>query len=157
MSEKFKAWEMRIASLGLGAPFGGKIEDKDIALVAVKSNPSSLSQVSDELKNDIEIVLESVKKCGDSLQYASKELKKNKQVVIAAAKQHYFSLDYADEEIKNDREIFLEELIKIDVGTLENADYELKNDKSFILEAMKQNPNSFSYASYEMQNILEKK
>jgi hypothetical protein len=74
--------------------------DKDILLLAVKSNPKALMLIEESMKDDEEIVLEAVKKNGMALQYAHSIMKNNENVVLEAVKQNGLALQYATDRIK---------------------------------------------------------
>lgn len=112
--------------------------DKDVALVMVKSKGLYLRSVSKNFRDDKEIVLEAVNESGYALKYASDTLKNDPEIIRVALQNNGEALMYAPPNFKNDEETVLL-AIKNSAYALNYASEMLRNNKGFAIKAMREN------------------
>jgi len=78
--------------------------DREIVYEAISRNAHSLEYASDDLKNEKELVLLAVKKDGTSLKNAPMKFRADKQVVMEAVKQTANAFRYASDELRHEKE-----------------------------------------------------
>jgi hypothetical protein len=66
-----------------------------------------MQDATDELKSNREIMMIMVEQDGSTLEYASDNLKNDKELVLCAVKEYSGALRFASDELKNDQEIIL--------------------------------------------------
>lgn len=76
--------------------------DRDVAIAAIRKDPSAASLVPSALWSDKAVVLEAVKVRGQLLQKAVPALQDDKDVVLAAVGQHFHALQWASARLKKD-------------------------------------------------------
>lgn len=110
--------------------------DRTFVLQSVKSYGNNLQYVSDEFKNDRKIVLAAIQDDGTAIQYASEILRNDKEIVLQAISRNANAYKYISEELKNDRQIVL---IAFQHGSVfQYIPEELKLDREIVLIAMQQ-------------------
>jgi len=143
---------------------------KCIKYGAKQNNFNFLYYISDRLKNDKEIAMLTVKTNGCSLNKFSENIRSNKEIIIEAIKQDPFAMIYISDKIKNNSEFiihciqnynvypylpskisqvkkFVLAAIKIKGDYFQNLPYGLQNDKEIALEAIKKDGLNISYIS----------
>ena len=139
-------------------------ENKDVALQAVKIDPSIFKDLPKILRAEYQIALASINNQSDdddndivklNMQYISLHLLSDKDFIIEIIyKIGGKLLKYASQELKADREIVLA-AIKNHGCSLEYASEELKTDREVVLAAIKNNGESLKYASEELKTDRE--
>lgn len=126
------------------------LNDKEIAIEAVKNDGDSLEYVEETLKNDKNVVIEAVKNKGNSLKFAGETLKNDKDVIIEAICQNINAFEFVDMKFKED-DNFMKDAIIICKGGLKYASEKLKNDRDFVINLVKVNGTELAYAGKELQ------
>lgn len=124
------------------------LSDPEVMLLAIKRDPNSIREASEELQADREFMLEAVKQDGRALRYASRELLGDKEIVLAAVKQDGWAL-MSSAMFCSDRDVVLA-AVKQDGKVLRFASEELKNDPSVAFEAMKNDVYACRYVGKEL-------
>lgn len=134
--------------------------DKDLCKEALYKNGNLLKYVAEELRDDKELVRIAVRQSGSSLEYAGTKLKNDKEIVMLSLSEYSNSLAFVSKELLMDKDVA--------ILALENDKYseerdfiameyltEFQNDKEFMMFAIKQNSNSFIFASDTLKKDKE--
>jgi hypothetical protein len=81
--------------------------DKEVVLTAVSSYGRALSFADEELKDDFEIVMEAVRNNGTAVKFASKRLKQNPKICLAAIEQSRAAYRDLDPSMKTQLDVWL--------------------------------------------------
>lgn len=106
---------------------------KQYALLAVQSMPTSLKYVSNNLKDDKDVVLAAIN-TEDSegvLEYASSRLRDDYDLVYKAVSVDALNLEFASDRLRDDKTIVMAALKKFG-GVLEDASERLQKDPELI-------------------------
>jgi len=152
------------------------LNDSEIAKNILKIKPASITQISDELKDNNEVVIEAIKKNGLLLKYVSNRLKDDDGFVSLAIEQNANALMHASERLQNDYDIlkltvkcdyrrfqYMPEIIKTSkkiiiyvigksADMIKYVDPTILNDKSFILELLSINVGIYEFLTAEQKN-----
>jgi hypothetical protein len=109
--------------------------DRDTALVMVKSVRTNLRLLNDELKDDKEFILEALQH-GDVLEYASERLRDDSDIVHLAIKNKPKAIAYASDRFKKDKKLMLQ-LVNENNYVIVDIHSDLMNEAYFLLDCWK--------------------
>ncbi|EFC43952.1 hypothetical protein NAEGRDRAFT_79884 [Naegleria gruberi] len=155
--KKLNLWENRdFASLFVvkrdftDLPFKWQ-QEKEIALIAIRREPSTFQLLSRELRMDKEVIMTAVKLNGDLLRYVCATIER--EMVFTAFSAlipiKYCGLYWIIGKMADDRDIVMA-AVKSDGQALKNA-YEYQNDREIVTTAVQHNGCAIQYASFELQ------
>lgn len=122
------------------------LEDRDIAMAAVKSDGTSLRRFSHAVQNDRAVAYLAVTSSALALRDVLPTFREDVNLVLAAVQKFPTALRFAATHLRSDRHI-VEKAIKKDGTTLLYASDELKNDFMLAEQAIRQNPTAYYYIS----------
>ena len=122
------------------------LQDRDIAMAAVKADGTSLKLFSDDLQDDRVLALIAVNSSALALRDVLPKFRKDIGIVLAAVQKYPTALQFAATHLRSDRHI-VEEAIKKDGTTLQFADEVLKDDLMLAIQAIGQNPRAYHHIS----------
>ena len=122
------------------------LQDRDIAVAAVKADGTSLKRFSDAVQNDRLLVLIAVTSSALALRDVLPKFRQDRDIVSSAVQKYPTALQFADTHLRRDRHI-VEEAIKKDGTTLQFADEVLKDDLMLAIQAIGQNPRAYHHIS----------
>ena len=121
--------------------------DKEIAMICIKSCGLNLRYASDNLKNDKEVVMEAVKQNGKAIVFASPILKENEEILIEAIKNGYINIP-PDTEKRHHVKLILER----NGHYLRRFEKRYSDDKEMVLAAVTQHGHAKKYASDRLKD-----
>ncbi len=120
------------------------INEKNIALKAVKEYWKSVNFLNEKMLNDTDVMLAAVKLNGEALKYASKKIQKNQKIVLAAVRQDGFSLQYADKSLQGNKNCVIAAVTQ-NAWVLQRVNDKFKKDRDVIFAALKQNVYTYDF------------
>ena len=130
-------------------------KDKDIVYLLAENSSYAVDFADkDTFSNDLDFAMRAVKFNGTSLSELSDEIKDNESIVREAIKTpslFYSPLHYASERLRDNEDIVME-AIKINGRSLDDASERLRDNENFVMKAVKINPDSYEYASKRLKN-----
>lgn len=123
------------------------------AILSFDHHSAGFEFLPERLKKDRDVILISLKRDRSTLCYTDKSLMKDKEFVLAAVNQNGGALYHADECLRKDKEVVLT-AVKQDGYALEYAYYILKNDKDVVMAAIEQNSQSIRFADVGVRRDL---
>ncbi|EFC37288.1 predicted protein [Naegleria gruberi] len=157
--------------------------DCELALIAIKDDPSAIYFISDELKRDKDFILKAIKsRVGKGLKQMDKLPEywgNDRQVLLEIGKQNYHLLQFAEYNWREDDEFVMEmirektiilediperfkterhlvlELVKNCGIALRVLSSDMRNDREIVLEAIKNLPSAYQFASENLKNDIE--
>ena len=133
--------------------------DRELAILALKSESSFFTKLSDELKDDKEIVKMAARQSTSSISEASLRLRTDINFFWELFEdsdnisKHYL-IKHFDDQLRDNEELFLK-LVKLCPECLEYASDNLKNNRLIVLTAIEHNPRAFRYASDSLRNDIQ--
>lgn len=130
------------------------LDDKDVALVAIKYGGMSFTHLTESQINDKDIALEIVKMDGEDLIYLNNKNRDDEDICLEALGQTSKAFDYISSRLEKDRSFILK-AIKKNYLVGNHIDKSILNDEKFVLEAVKRNGKFLNCVSSGLCNNKE--
>ena len=128
-----------------------KLDDKEVALAAVRGDGRCLSCLTWRMKDDKDVVMAAARTRGTALACASKRMRAERSVVLEAVRESGYALRFATSELQADREVVTKAVLNYGLAVC-FASAELRNDIVIGLLAVRQRPMALRFLGPDMQN-----
>lgn len=140
--------------------------DRNLVLLACRTDPSNFEFAAEELRSDEEVVLAAVSQKGDVIKFASGAMQANAKVVkVAVSNCQGLALEFAAEQLRGDRDLVLQALSApadseamgrasrngLASSALACVPAELRADRQLVMAAVRQNGRALEFAATELQ------
>lgn len=127
-------------------------DDRQLALLSLKSFGVGLKHLNEEFQNDKEMVLRAVEHDGLALEFASKKLQNDSDIVALAISENGLALKFASLELKNDLHL-VKKAIQKDARALQHTP--LNDNYELVLSCIKHSGTALKYASDSLKSNFD--